>query len=175
MKNKLPNSTDVTITGILVSGRGYGADMVMVNQRIIEDKLDATPYPGTLNIVLDVPLLLKRADQLDEKGKLFGVRGIINDIPCLLYRFNYTPLHVLEVIAPVHLRKTFGLKDGQEIEILVSEENITSPTSWRCRVWELFYKGRLEVYYDDRMIKLFLSRGIKFFHKKACQSKNEFM
>ncbi len=175
MKNELQHITGGTITGYLVSGRGYGANMVKANHHIVAEKLNANPYPGTLNIVLDAPLLLKKAHKLDAKGKLFGVPGTINDIPCLLYRFNYTPLHVLEVIAPVHLRDTLGLKDGQEINISVSEENIAPPAPWRCRLWELFYKDRLEAYYDDYLNKLFVSSGIKIFHKKACQSKKEFM
>ncbi|MBE7638689.1 DUF120 domain-containing protein [Sneathiella sp. P13V-1] len=175
MKSEQRNSVDTKVLGFPVSGRGFGADMVNINQKVIEETLDAVPFPGTLNIVTDEPLLLKKAVQLDQKGKLFGVRGAINNIPCLLYRFNYTPMHVFEVIAPVHLRNTLGLEDGQKVGITVSKENIMPPTEKRRRLWELFYKGRLEAYYDDHLLDLFLSRGIKFFHKKACQSKKEFI
>ncbi len=175
MENKLQKNGDVMIVGYPVAGRGYGADMVLSHQNKVEKQLGAMPYPGTLNVVLEKPLLLKNAVQLDAKGKLFGVRGYINEIPCLLYRFNFTPMHVLEVIAPVHLRNTLGLKDGQGIEILVSKENLCHPTLWRFRVWELFYKGRLDAYYDDQILKSFLSWSTKFWHKKACQSKKEFM
>ncbi len=174
MNNEPQAKANMSITGSPVSGRGYGVDMVATHQEKITENLGVTPYPGTLNVVLDKPYLLKNADQLDAKGKLFGVRGWIGDVPCLLYRFNYTPMHVLEVIAPVHLRKTLDLIDGQQIKISVSEDNFLTPSIWRNRFWELFYKDRLEAYYDDHMIKLFTRRGIKFFHKKACQSKKEF-
>jgi hypothetical protein len=169
------NSKTLTLPGLIVSGRGVGAGMVEANQDVICDILGATPYPGTLNVVLDAPLLLKKAHQLDAKGKLFGVQGFINGVSCLMYRFHGAPLHVVEVISSVHLRNTLELKDDQAIEVVLPQENTATPSPQRRRLWELFYGRRLQAYYDDHMHKVFMSRGIRFFHKKACQSKKEFV
>lgn len=174
MDTNTQDGSNLILNGFVAPGRGIGADKVMTNQDVIGKILGATPYPGTLNVVLSDPLILKEAHQLDIKGKLFGIQGAINGMPCLVYRFHGAPLHVVEIVSSAHLRNSLGLKDGQAVEISLPRKNTAVPAPWRRRLWELFYKGRPSAYYDDHLQKLFVSRGFKFFHKKICQSKKEF-
>lgn len=162
------------LLGFVASGRGFGAKTVQMQQAFIQKIIGGEAYPGTLNILLDQPVLLRKAHKLDSKGKLFGVEATINGVPCLLYRFNYSPLHVLEVISTVHLRNELELLDGSEVEISILGDCIAKPSNWRCRLWRLFYADRLDAYYRDYMHQLFTSKGFKFLHKIACQSKREF-
>lgn len=174
MSTNAQNSKVLFLTGHIAAGRGVGTRSVATHQAAIAGILGAAPYPGTLNVVLDTPVVLRHAQPVDEKGKLFGVRGTINGTPCLISRFHGAPLHVFEIIAATQLRAALGLSDGQTVEICLPQENTAAPATWRRRLWEFFYAGRLQAYYDDRLHGIFVRRGIKFFHKKICQSKKEF-
>lgn len=162
------------LTGLVMPGRGIATGVVRQLQRRIKEVLGADPFPGTLNIILDAPVLLKGGQVLDDKGKRIAIVAQIKDIPCLVYRWSGAPLHVVEVIAPVGLRHALSLRDGEKISIDVTPGHVKVPEKLNQKFWRLFYEGREKCYYDDVMHRLFVSRGIKFFHKFACQSKSAF-
>jgi hypothetical protein len=167
-------TASVILSGLAVSGRGIAAGMIDVNKEAIGRILGSEPYPGTMNVVVNAPFILRHAQTMDAKGKMFGVRGIIDGTPCVVYRFHGAPLHVVEIISSVHLRTALGLKDGQTVRITIPKETVAQPAAWRLRLWKQFYDARPVAYYDDGLHKKFTRWGLKFFHKKVCQFKKEF-
>jgi CTP-dependent riboflavin kinase len=80
------------------------------------------PHPGTLNLAVtpDVADLLEQrppavwqTDRLDHMRTFYPAR--INGFPCHL-RINNSRTQV-EAVAPVHLRTTLRLADGDEVEL----------------------------------------------------------
>ncbi len=123
------------VKGVVFSGEGIGSQFVKIPwaTRQIGEKLGFKPYPGTLNIRLskaetkEVETILKKARGIDivpAEGffparcfrALIGnkVRGavIIPEKP------SY-PSNVLEILAPVNLRRTLSLEDGDEVETII--------------------------------------------------------
>lgn len=124
--------------GIVESGLGEGAYYMSLRQYMqqFEKILGFAPYPGTLNLRLS-PVAIQRRKRLtiadwylvegfESEGRTFGqVRCLpcmIGEIPCGIVvpgRSHY-PEALVEVIAPVGLRRELNLKDGDEVLIEVS-------------------------------------------------------
>ena len=122
------------IEGTLTKGLGEGAFFMSIPhyKKQIKDKLGFDAYPGTLNIkIAGNPQkqldLLKKADTIridghKSAGTEFGgavcyrarienTRGAII-VPDLTKHKN-----TVEFIAPVHLRSSLNLKEGQKIKV----------------------------------------------------------
>ena len=102
-------------------------------KRQINKKLGFDAYPGTLN------LRLKNRMNVDKLRKLMGITitpkkgycegkcftalimGKVKGAVVLPSIPNY-PVDVLEILAPVNLRKTLGLKDEDNVEIIIKLE-----------------------------------------------------
>jgi len=132
-----PVKNEVRLSGEVVTGLGEGQYYMSLEgyRTQFEDKLGFTPYPGTLNLILDdkSTVLRKKLDE-DEGipihgfgsqqrtfggGRCFratieGVRGA-----AILPDRSHYPDNVLEVIAPKNLRKVLRLKDGDEVSVRV--------------------------------------------------------
>lgn len=124
--------------GVVESGLGEGAYYMSLRQYMqqFEKILGFAPYPGTLNLRLS-PVAVQRRKKLtiadwfvvegfESEGRTFGqVRCLpcmIGGIPCGIVvpgRSHY-PDALVEVIAPVGLRRELDLKDGDEVVIEVS-------------------------------------------------------
>jgi len=122
-----------TLKGRVSSGGGKGSFFVNFPwaKKQFKEKLGFNPYPGTLNLQLspgtDVKELRNATKGIKIKSpegfhkgrcfkalimeKLLGV-VVVPDVP------GY-PNDLLEILAPVNLRETLGLKDGMEIEVIV--------------------------------------------------------
>jgi riboflavin kinase len=132
----------VTLEGAVFTGLGEGAYYTSkeIYKRQFIEKLGFEPYPGTLNLKVTAEYDLKTRAELEaypaieiegfkNEDRTFGAikcyPAIIgNKIQCALIsalRSHYDT-SVLELIAPVNLRKTLKLKDGQKlkVEILTS-------------------------------------------------------
>jgi riboflavin kinase, archaea type len=124
----------IELTGTVVSGDGDGKKFIelpWVKQQITE-KLGFAPYPGTLNL----KLAEKNAEQrkLIEKtpsekispaegycnGLLFKAFIGILECAIVLPEVPGYPETLLEVIAPVNLRKALQLEDGFEVTVAVN-------------------------------------------------------
>ena len=123
---------EVILKGKVISGNKGGKQFVNLPwvKRQLHEKLGFNPYLGTLNLRLANEIdihELRRADgitiKLEKgyyKGKCFKalvmgkVEGavVLPDVP------DYPP-DLLEILAPINLRKTLGLKDGMEIEVTI--------------------------------------------------------
>ena len=121
------------LEGRVFSGGGIGSFFINLSwvRSQIKEKLGFNPYPGTLNLQLlpgtDVKELrdttkgikIKSSEGFHEgrcfkaliMEKLWGA-VVVPDVP------KY-PHDLLEIMAPVNLRETLGLKDGVDIEVIV--------------------------------------------------------
>ena len=125
------NSVCMTkLKGKIITGLGEGQYYISRDgyRKQFNLKLGFDPSPGTLNLKLAAPFTQTEADSIeiggfvDENGTFGGCkcyRVMIGDIRGAIVRperSNY-PLDLVEVIAPVHLRKALNLKDGDELEM----------------------------------------------------------
>jgi riboflavin kinase len=137
MEKSYPPS--VTLEGIIFTGLGEGAYYVTkehYRQEIVE-KLGFEPYPGTLNVRLSLDYDIKTRMELDaypaievrgfkNEDRTFGlvkcypaiIGGTVKGALITALRSHYDA-SVLEIIAPVCLRKQLGLKDGNKVKVEV--------------------------------------------------------
>ena len=129
----------VYFKGRVVSGMGEGK--YYTEQKGYADQfkkcLNFAPYPGTLNVEIK-PIernklrFLKNyggipINEFETKNRTFGsvlcfhakIKGVKGAV-VLPIRSHYS--NILEVISPQHLRKRLNLKDGDEVEIVISLE-----------------------------------------------------
>ena len=137
MEKSYPPS--VTLEGKVFTGLGEGAYYVTkehYRQQIVE-KLGFEPYPGTLNVKLSSDYDIKARMELDaypaieikgfkNEDRTFGfvkcypaiIGGTVKGALITALRSHYDT-SVLEIIAPVCLRKQLGLKDGNKVKVEV--------------------------------------------------------
>jgi CTP-dependent riboflavin kinase len=123
------------LTGKIVSGVGQGAFFTQLEwfQEQCQEKLGFKPYPGTLNIEISTDKIpeieVLENDKSHEfippdaafcSGKAFpvsiaGVRGAII-MPAAEVRVHGK--NIVEVIAPINLKKKLGVADGDSITLV---------------------------------------------------------
>jgi riboflavin kinase len=129
----------VTLEGTVFTGLGEGAYYISkdIYRKQFIEKLGFDPYPGTLNLKLTTDYDLKTRTEL-ETYPAIEIEGFKNEnrtfglVKCypamidnkakgalvLALRSHYDT-SVLEVIAPVCLRKQLNLKDGLKVKVEV--------------------------------------------------------
>jgi riboflavin kinase len=130
------NSSAFTVRGRVSSGLGEGRKFASLSwfRSQVKELLGFEPYPGTLNLLLDNGAIkrLKRlffnrdiGYEIRPRGKYFSGRIykaiIMPNIPGAIVRPfvpNY-PKNILEVIAPIYLRGTLNLNDGDDVEVKI--------------------------------------------------------
>jgi riboflavin kinase len=132
----------ITLEGVVFTGLGEGAYYISkepYRKQFIE-KLGFDPYPGTLNLKLTTDYDVKTRSELEaypaieikgfrNENRTFGavkcypaiIENKVKGALVLALRSHYDA-SVIEVIAPVFLRKYFKLKDGHKVkvEVLIS-------------------------------------------------------
>ena len=118
------------MNGVITQGVGGGKDYLNAEgiSREIQDKIGFKPYPGTLNVKLTRESVRKITSirSIENKPKVGVFPGIllagsIGPYDCAVIRPqdpNY-PRDIVEVIAPLSLRKELNLGDGDEVAIKV--------------------------------------------------------
>ncbi|MGD8564992.1 MAG: CTP-dependent riboflavin kinase [Candidatus Bathyarchaeota archaeon] len=117
------------------SGNHQGEKFVSYSwvKKQLARKLGFTPYPGTLNIKLSSSeykrkTLIEKAEVREivpvegfKKGLCLS-KVSINGVNCaiIIPEVPDYPEDMLEIIAPINLRKKLGLKDGDTVEVKVS-------------------------------------------------------
>jgi len=119
------------ITGKIVKGLGESAGFIAIPwvTKQMREKLKFQPFGGTLNLAIEDPEIQRSlkahggdrlyseaagfCDALIFRGKVAGKYecGIV--VPLVP---NYDE-HLLEILAPVHLKDSLGLKDGDEVTV----------------------------------------------------------
>jgi riboflavin kinase len=129
----------ITLEGTVFTGLGEGAYYISKEhyRKQFVEKLGFEPYPGTLNIKLTSDYDIKTRTELDAypaievEGFKNGERtfGTVKCFPVLVdnrvrgalitaMRTHYD-VSVLEIIAPICLRKNLNLKDGNKVKVEV--------------------------------------------------------
>lgn len=133
---------EVEIAGRLITGLGEGKYYTTLDEykKQFEDKLGFIPFPGTLNLCLDLLCIVTRKKLEGRKGiEISGFKsenrtfGTAKCFPCKILddradgiksaviipaRTHY-PDDIMEIIAPAYLRYELKLKDGDEIKTKV--------------------------------------------------------
>jgi riboflavin kinase len=140
MEKNYPPS--VTLEGAVFTGLGEGAYYISkpdYKKQILE-KMGFEPYPGTLNVKLNSDYDIKTRKDLEaypavevmgfqNETRTFGlvkcypaiIGGAVKGALVTALRSHYDA-SVLEIIAPVCLRKQLGLKDGNKVKVEISTQ-----------------------------------------------------
>ncbi|MHC1604645.1 MAG: DUF120 domain-containing protein [Candidatus Methanofastidiosia archaeon] len=130
---------EVRLNGRLISGMGEGKyyiSRVGYRNQFIK-KLGFSPYPGTLNLIIDDEtlarfqatiknLLFIKIENFKTENRTFGgvkaykaeIGNKIKGAVILPYRTHHRK-NILEVVAPVFLRKELNIKDGDIIDVTI--------------------------------------------------------
>lgn len=131
------------LLGQVVGGRGNASNLIQDNISEITDFLETPPFRGSLNVLLQTPVLFNvdSATRFDSRRRrLWCAR--LDGYPVAIYRWRGCRAHVVEIISPTHLRTVVGYRDGDpcSLEVPVS---ILEPLSRRQSfVWGLIWLGR---------------------------------
>ncbi len=134
-----PESDSLELEGNVLKGLGEGQYYVNIPgyKRQFEEKLHFTPFPGTLNIKLSesssvlrnrlMELPAVKIEGFNDGERTFGggkcyivsVGGL--EAAVVSPERTHYPLDLIEIIAPVKLRDTLKLKDGDRVVIQVKK------------------------------------------------------
>ncbi len=129
------NGSKKFLSGKVITGLGEGQYYISLDgyrTQFIE-KLGFDPYPGTLNIKLDAPSIKIRKgistgirisgftseNRTFGSGSCFGIRIADVQGAVIVPERTHYPEDIIEIIAPVNLRKHLALSDGSNIEVEV--------------------------------------------------------
>lgn len=126
----------ITLRGRVLSGVGEGKIFTNLDwaRQQFQEKICFKPYPGTLNILLigeDEKIRRLRSlkgIKIEPPERFFGGRCfralIMNRIggAIVIPDSSRHPSNVLEIIAPVNLRRELSLRDGDEVDVQVWPE-----------------------------------------------------
>ena len=119
------------VAGTVVTGLGESASFLVipwVNGQIVK-KLGFAPYCGTLNIDVHDPEIQKTLKERCRERILPETEGFCDALVCggviagrhpcgvILPLVPGYPEHILEIVAPVHLKETLKIEDGDGVEV----------------------------------------------------------
>ena len=144
-----PESGKLEVVGIVFSGLGEGAYYISMKgyKKQFVAKLGFEPFPGTMNLRLELPIYRKvrrdletmrgiHIDGFKDGKRSFGgaecFKAILNDKvegAVLVIERTIHDDTVLEIISPLNLRRQFRLKDGDEMKVEILPEKSESGQS----------------------------------------------
>jgi hypothetical protein len=141
-------STQIQVIGQVVSGRGMGRQHVLHYQEKLRAIARQSVYPGTLNILLNLPLRLQdnAGYQCDDEGGMMWPAFLFG-VEVWLCRCPSFPLHVVEILSSVCLRKRFNLKDGEDVILTLSGEKKGAINPLGRIAWLALWMGRRKSFY----------------------------
>ena len=126
------------IKGKVVSGAGEGVYFTRIDwvQQQCDEKLGFKPYPGTLNLEIsaeDLPIIeslekekgiaLVSPDPKFCDGKAFAAS--LGEISAAIIipeeKVRVHPKNIIEIIAPLNLKASLNLKDGESVTVVLME------------------------------------------------------
>lgn len=117
--------------GKVKSGFGNASFWMEKISEIFEQKYKMKPFLGTLNIKLEEEYILDTQEKIEanEYGGNFDVlikecKILENRAYILRTEKNNTkigdhPLDIIEIVSDINFRKTYNLKDGEEIKVYI--------------------------------------------------------
>lgn len=126
----------LSLTGAIVAGSSEGRYYISLPEyrKQIQEKFGFAPYSGTLNLLLppseaaakaafirrNEPIIISGFRKEGRTfGDLFTFACKVNGKKCALVIPSRThhPTEIIEIVAPMNLRKALGKKDGDEVKI----------------------------------------------------------
>ena len=127
----------LVIKGKVFSGSGEGAKFIRLSwvKKQIAEKIGFIPYNGTLNVKLtEMSVVTKESLKNAKTMEILPIKGFrrgkclaayfMQDFKCAIVMpevENY-PEDVIEVVAPVNLRRKFRLNDGDAVQVKIALE-----------------------------------------------------
>ena len=142
---------NVTLSGALVSGMGEGKYYMSLDgyRKQFKKKIGYIPFPGTLNIRILDPLSLENRQKIESFSYHFvdgfsdakrtygwvkcypviinGNEKISSDL-LILERTHYDN-NMLEIIAPINIKKVLDLKNGDNVEVTLKSSDSRSQSN----------------------------------------------
>jgi riboflavin kinase len=122
----------VMVRGKVASGLGEGQRYISMEgyRSQLRQRLGFDPFPGTLNLRLNAPLLLPEEEAILIRGFISDGRSYgsckcypcrVGGLKCAIVRPDRSayPHTLIEIIAPVSLRESMDLQDGDEVEVVL--------------------------------------------------------
>lgn len=121
------------LKGKITSGKGTAKKFLSLKpyKDKIEDRTGFRPFPGTLNLEVELEKIEEFKERKDEKnmegfeyeGQDYGglklYEAKIEGLECAVLDIDRSDHdeNIVEIVAPVNLRDELGLEDGDEVEI----------------------------------------------------------
>lgn len=152
------------IVGTVVSGRGQSTTYIRIHSTELKDKLGEDVLEGSLNVVLDRPVKFA-ADRaiLFDGGRRLLWPATIEGQRGWAFRWVRAPLHVLEFVATVHLRRSLGLNDGSRVRIGIRPEDVAPLRAPGRLAWFVIWAGRRHWFYNGNTYREFAKRWTRYF------------
>ena len=130
----------INFEGRVVSGMGEGAYYMSLKGYLdqFREKLGFEPYPGTLNIKLVDQIYMNARREIGKHPSIFikgfsdttrtygwvkcyraSVNGMVNNAALLVLERTHYDENMLEIIAPVSIKDSIGIKNGDKVTIKV--------------------------------------------------------
>lgn len=138
--------------GVVASGRGRAAHDLAACEPVLYQALGATPYPGTLNLLLPVPVRLRAQggyELMPFQRAVWPAR--IDTEPVWIYRWKSAPLHVIELVGLRCLRRALALENGAMVTVTLPAGRIAAAGGGGRIAWWLLWRGREQAYYRSRL------------------------
>ncbi|HLD41952.1 MAG TPA: DUF120 domain-containing protein [archaeon] len=116
------------LKGKIVSGIGVAGNILKDYLPIFKEKLKTVYFQGTLNLELEEEFEMPENSEYIEpftkedgtkRGGLRFARAKIKNLPVLIVKPDLTkhPKNIVEIMAPINIKKQYGLKDGDYLEV----------------------------------------------------------
>jgi riboflavin kinase, archaea type len=134
----------IDFEGTVVSGMGEGAYYMALEgyRKQFKEKLGFEPYPGTLNVKLIDQIFMNARREIGKYPSVFingfsdntrtygwvkcykaDIKGAINNAAALVLERTHYDDSTLEIIAPISLKESIGIQNGDKISIKVQIDN----------------------------------------------------
>lgn len=149
MREQDSQTGQVEIVGMVASGRGRASRELGAFQDVTFSLLKQTLFPGSLNVVLRTPVVLRQVRaSLFDGGRRMLWPARVNGKPVWIYRWHTCPLHIVELVSTTSLRQQFQLEDGDHIAMTVDREQIGTLRPWERVGWAVLWIGRRNWHYS---------------------------
>jgi hypothetical protein len=144
-------SETIKLSGHVTSGRGVATSNIRRNVEAIRNALGVTVVEGSLNLLLKHPVMLANDTAIpvffDTGAPRLEWRGKLNGVDVWLSRWQTAPLHIVELLSTVHLRRHLHLSDGDDVQIEVRKCDVAHISNVGRLTWSLFWLGRTDWFY----------------------------
>jgi hypothetical protein len=152
------------IVGTVASGRGQSTTYIRTHSAELKEKLGEQLVEGSLNVILNHPVKLAAENAIVfDGGKRLLWPATIEGQRGWAFRWVRAPLHVLEFVASVHLRRSLGLDDGSPVRIAIRREDVVPLGGVSHLAWFMIWAGRRHWFYSGNTYKEFAKRWSRHF------------